>query len=157
MSNATRWLRLVSLLLTLLLAGCSNLGYYAQAVIGHLEIIYDRDPIAVLLEQPDTPNDLKYKLSRVLQIREFATHELGLPDNGSYTGYTDLNRPYVVWNVLATPELSMAPKTWCFPIAGCVSYRGYFSHDKAESFAQTLRQRGYDVAVTGVRAYSTLG
>jgi len=157
MSNATRWSRLASLLLTLPLAGCSNLGYYTHAVIGHLEIISHRDSIAVLLEQPDTPKDLKQKLSRVLQIRKFATQELGLPDNGSYTGYTDVDRPYVVWNVVATPELSMTPETWCFPIAGCVSYRGYFSHEKAESFARTLRQRGYDVAVTGVRAYSTLG
>ena len=157
MSNANSWSRLASLLLALPLAGCSNLGYYTQAVIGHLEIISHRDPIAVLLEQPETPKDLKQKLSRVLQIREFATQELGLPDNGSYTGYTDVDRPYVVWNVVATPELSMTPETWCFPIAGCVSYRGYFSHEKAESFANTLRQRGYDVAVTGVRAYSTLG
>ncbi len=83
MSNAKRWSRLASLLLTLPLAGCSNLGYYAQAVIGHLEVISHRDPITVLLEQPETPKDLKQKLSRVLQIREFATRELGLPDNGS--------------------------------------------------------------------------
>lgn len=157
MNNSNSWSRLASLLVIIPLTGCSTVGYYTQAVIGHLEIIAHRTPIAVLIEQPETPEDLKQKLSRVLEIREFATHELGLPDNGSYTGYTDLNRPYVVWNVVATPELSIAPQTWCFPIAGCVSYRGYFSHDKAESFADALRQRGYDVAVNGVRAYSTLG
>lgn len=157
MRNANRWSCLTSLLLILPLSGCSNLGYYAQAVIGHLEIISHRHPIAVLIKQPETPKDLRQKLSRVLEIRDFATRELGLPDNGSYTGYTDVDRPYVVWNVVATPELSMTPKTWCFPVAGCVSYRGYFSHEKAESLAQTLQQQGYDVAVNGVRAYSTLG
>ncbi len=157
MSNTNRWSCLASLLLTLPLIGCSNLGYYTQAVIGHFEIISQRTPIAVLLEQPETPKALKQKLSRVLQIREFATQELGLPDNGSYTSYEDIDRPYVVWNVVATPKLSMTPKTWCFPIAGCVSYRGYFSHEKAKSFSRTLQLDGYDVAVTGVRAYSTLG
>ncbi|MBQ27208.1 MAG: aminopeptidase [Nitrospiraceae bacterium] len=157
MRNATRYSCLASLLLALSITGCSTLEYYIQAVAGHLDIISHRKPIAMLIEQPETPKNLKQKLSRVLQIRKFATQELGLPDNGSYTGYTDVDRPYVVWNVVATPELSMIPKTWCFPIAGCVSYRGYFSHEKAKLFAHTLRQRGYDVAITGVRAYSTLG
>ena len=149
--------RFACLLIALPLAGCSNLGYYTQAVIGHLEILSQQDSIADLLQRPETPHDLKHTLSRVLQIRAFAVQELGLPENGSYTSYTDIERPYVVWNIVATPELSLAPKTWCFLVAGCVSYRGYFSHDKAASFAQTLRRQGYDVAVNGVRAYSTLG
>jgi len=157
MTSTTRLLHLAGLLPALLLTGCTSIEYYAQAIIGHLEIISHRTPIFSLIEHPETPKVLKQKLSQVLQIRTFATQELGLPDNGSYTGYADTKRPYVLWNVTATPELSMTPKTWCFPIAGCVNYRGYFSHEKAKLFAQTLRQRGYDVAITGVRAYSTLG
>ena len=51
----------------------------------------------------------------------------GLPDNKSYRSYADLERPYVVWNVFATDEFSVEPRRWCFPIAGCVVYRGYFS------------------------------
>jgi predicted aminopeptidase len=62
-----------------------------------------------------------------------------------------------VWNVVAAPALSVEPMTWCFPIAGCVSYRGYFSRSRAERFAEKLRGRGLDVAVEGVAAYSTLG
>ena len=157
MSRARYWTRLASLLLILPLAHCSHVEYYAQAVMGHFEIISKRHPIAALIERDEIPHSLKQTLSRVLEIREFATLELGLPDNGSYTGYADLERPYAVWNIVATPELSMMPKTWCFPVAGCVSYRGYFSREKAEAFATTLRQHGYDVAINGVQAYSTLG
>ena len=152
-----RWSYLAGLLLILPLTACSSVEYYAQAVFGQLEIISHRESITSLIAHPATPKDLKEKLSRSLRIRAFAIRELGLPDNGSYTGYTDVKRPYVVWNIVAVPELSMAPKTWCFPIAGCVSYRGYFSREKADSFARALQQRGYDVAVNSVRAYSTLG
>ncbi len=155
--QAGRWSRIASILLALPLAGCSSIGYYAQAVIGHLDIITHRESIAALIERPETGDDLRGRLSQTVQIREFAIQTLGLPDNGSYTGYTNLDRPYVVWNVVATPELSTTPLTWCFPVAGCVSYRGYFSLEKAEAFAATLRQHGHDVAVNGVRAYSTLG
>ncbi len=123
-----------------------------------------RQPIARLLEDPATPEELRRKLQAVERIREFAFSELGLPDNGSYRAYVELapeadasRRTAVVWNVVAAPELSTAPLTWCFPVAGCVAYRGYFSHRRADRFADRLRRRGYDVTVSGAAAYSTLG
>jgi predicted aminopeptidase len=93
----------------------------------------------------------------VLAAREFAVTELGLPNNGSYRSYADLERPFAVWNVFATPELSIAPREWCLLMVGCVTYRGYFARDKAQAFAAELRAQGYDVYVAGVAAYSTLG
>src|ERR1700733_12376843 len=89
--------------------------------------------------------------------REFRSQQLGLPDNKSYRSYADIGRQFVVWNVVATPEFSVTPKRWCFPIAGCVAYRGYFSERRAHEFAAQLSVQGFDVVVEGVPAYSTLG
>jgi predicted aminopeptidase len=109
------------------------------------------------LKSPQTPDGLRNQLRAVNSIRDFATRTLGLPDNGSYRTYADVGRPYVVWNVVAAPEFSVDPKEWCYPIVGCVAYRGYFDDRRASSFAAKLRARGLDVSVGGVAAYSTLG
>lgn len=142
--------------LSLMLGGCGDIGYYAQCVKGHLSVMSQARPIASILEDPETPPDLRERLGRVLDIRDFASRDLLLPENGSYRSYADLGRPYVVWNVVATPEFSLEPLTWCFPIAGCVPYRGYFKEESAQSFADKLRSQGYDVHLYGVPAYSTL-
>jgi predicted aminopeptidase len=141
----------------LLFTGCSNVGYYVQSVSGHLEVMRRAQPIAQVLLDPATPDSLRQQLERVLAVREFASRELALPDNGSYRSYAALDRPYVVWNVFATPEFSTRLKEWCFPLAGCVGYRGYYAREQAEAYAAGLKARGYDVLVRGVPAYSTLG
>lgn len=154
---------------TLLATGCANLGYYGQAVTGQLDILARTHPIADLIdENPRTDSEpraaarplapaIKARLVTVLRIRDFATQALALPDNDSYRVYADLDRSQVAWNIVATPEFSFAPKEWCFPVAGCVPYRGYFSHQRAEQFAKELRDDRLDVRVAGVAAYSTLG
>jgi predicted aminopeptidase len=139
------------------LTGCANFGFYAQSIGGQMQILERQRPIEDVLLDPRTPSGLREKLHTVLQIRDFASRELGLPDNASYRQYADLQRPYVVWNVFAAPEFSVKLKKWCFMFAGCVSYRGYFNKEKAEAYAADLRKRGYDVYVGGVSAYSTLG
>jgi predicted aminopeptidase len=148
---------LVIALLLPSLAGCANFGFYTQAVRGQFEIYSRTRPIADVIADPDTSPALKEKLRRVLEIRDYASRALALPDNNSYRVYADLKRPYALWNVFATPELSLKPIEWCFLITGCVSYRGYFSRDRAEAFAGKLRSAGDDVYVGGVRVYSTLG
>lgn len=140
-----------------LLGGCATLRYYAQAVSGQLELLRRATPIDEELARDAVPAELKAKLRAVLRIRAFASRELGLPDNGSYKSYADLGRRYAVWNVFAAPEFSIDPVTSCFPIAGCVSYRGYFAEADAAAEGAALRERGYDVFIGGVPAYSTLG
>lgn len=139
------------------LSACANLPYYAQAVDGHFNVLRRSQPISAIIAHPDTDPKLKHSLSKIVQLREFASRELKLPDNLSYTSYADLERPYVVWNVFASPELSLKLKEWCFVQVGCVNYRGFFSQAKAEHYAEVLRNEGYDVYVGGIRAYSTLG
>lgn len=150
---------LVSLLLVAaaLLTGCQSAGYYVQAVRGHLQIVHRQQPIAELLQQPRTPEPLKAGLRRVLAMREFAAQELRLPVNGHYLRYADLGRSNVVWNVTATPEFSMVPKDWRYPVVGRLAYRGYFEEREARRHAAKLAAQGFDVDVGGVRAYSTLG
>jgi len=136
---------------------CAHLGYYARTVRGGLEVLTHRRPIDAVLADPATPPHLAERLRLVQRIRRFAVGELSLPDDKSYTRYTDLDREAAVWTVVAAPELSVQPVVWCFLVVGCVSYRGYFSEAAAERFAALLDERGYDVAVDGRAAYSTLG
>lgn len=145
------------LVLAVLLAGCGNLDYYAQAIGGHFNILSSTVPISDIIRDPTSDSGLKKKLEDVQAIHEFAIRELGLPDNNSYRSYADVGRPYVVWNVFAVPEFSLTPKHWCLLVVGCVSYRGYYDKRDAESLAMELRQEGYDTFVGGVAAYSTLG
>jgi predicted aminopeptidase len=140
-----------------LLGACGTPGYYLQAAGGQLEILRLSRPLDDARIDPATPDALRDKLARAAAIRDFASRELGLPDNGSYRKYADIGRPYAVWNVFATDELSIEPREWCFPVAGCVSYRGYFAEADAEAFAAALRAQGNDVHVAGIAAYSTLG
>lgn len=148
---------LVAGLFLAVVAGFQQLAYYGQAAHGQISIIAAMRPIDAYLADPLVDGALKQKLLKVKQIRDFAISELGLPDNGSYTQYADIGREYVVWNVIATPELSMQPVQWCYPVAGCASYRGYYDRNSALSYAQRLQAAGYDVHVAGVPAYSTLG
>ncbi len=142
---------------SLLLAGCATVGYYNQAAQGHFALLAAARPIADWVQDPDTPQPLKERLLRAKEIRRFAAESLGLPDNRSYTEYADLKRPAAVWNVFATPELSLELKTWCYPVLGCAGYRGYFDRGGADTMAAELRAAGYDTNVTPVPAYSTLG
>ncbi len=139
------------------LGGCTNVAYYAQAVGGQLDILRRTVPISDIVADPNVDQKLKRALDKAVQLREFASRELGLPENQSYMRYADLERPYVVWNVFATPALSVEPKQSCFLGAGCVTYRGFFSQAEAEAHAEALRAENFDVYVGGVPAYSTLG
>ncbi|WP_339525158.1 aminopeptidase [Pseudomonas sp. EA_35y_Pfl2_R111] len=156
MFDAPFW-RSVPLAATLLLGGCSTLDYYSHLAGGHLHLLQAREPIAELLQNPATDPELKQRLALAQQARDFASAQLGLPNNSSYRLYADIQRPFVVWNVFATPEFSLAPELHCFPIAGCVAYRGFYSQGRARGAAALLKQQGLDTYVGGVEAYSTLG
>lgn len=138
-------------------SGCSTIGYYSQAAGGHLEMMRQARPVPEVVADPATPDALKQRLALSQRMRDFAVSELKLPDNNSYRRYADLKRDAVVWNVVAAPELSLTLKTWCFPIMGCVGYRGYFTQAEAAALAAELQGQGYETRVYGVPAYSTLG
>jgi predicted aminopeptidase len=144
-------------LLVGLIASSAGGCYLWDSARGQLAVMSKREPIARVQGARSTPPALRRQLEAVTSIRNFASRDLGLPDNGSYRSYADIGRPYVVWNVVAAPEFSVDATEWCFPIVGCVAYRGYFSEAKARAFAERLHGRGQDVAVDGVAAYSTLG
>lgn len=158
MRAVSRALRLTLIAVTLAaLSGCTSTMYLLQAANGEWHVIHGRKPIVQVIDDPQTPEPLIRELADVREARDFASRELDLPDNDSYRTYVKIDRPYVVWNVVAAPVLSVQPKEWCFPIAGCVAYRGYFKEKRARDFAAGLKQRGYDVVIEGVPAYSTLG
>ena len=145
--------RLLVLMLCLSTSGC----YYLQAAAGQWQVLKKREPIETVIEDTSTPTQLVERLMLVQEARTFSVDELALPDNKSYRSYADIERDYVVWNVFAAPEFSLEPRRWCFPVAGCVSYRGFFSRQAAYDESARLAKKGFDVAVGGVSAYSTLG
>jgi predicted aminopeptidase len=147
----------VALASLLMAGGCASISYYAQSIHGHFAMMHAARPINEVVADPATSEAVRQRLERAREMRAFASRELGLPDNRSYTAYADLKRPFVVWNVFATPELSLTLKQWCYPVAGCAGYRGYFDRAAAERAADDLRRQGYEVNVAGVPAYSTLG
>ena len=139
------------------LAGCSSLSYYWQSVSGHLQMLNAARPVEDWLADAQTPEQLRQRLYLSQRIRSFAVDALKLPDNASYRRYADLKRSSVVWNVVAAPALSLKLETWCFPVAGCVGYRGYFNEADARAEADHLGETGLETSVYGVPAYSTLG
>lgn len=147
---------LLYLALAVLPASCGT-GYYLQAINGQAELMRSRQPLEKVLLQADTPEELRQKLLVVDAALVFARVYLGLPRSRSYGHYADLGRPYVVWNVFAAPDLSLEPREWCYPVAGCTTYRGWFREERARAFAAALESQGDDVHVGGVPAYSTLG
>ncbi|WP_046269496.1 aminopeptidase [Pseudomonas syringae] len=148
---------LLALTAATLLAGCSSVSYYGQLAQGQWQLLQAREPVEKIVADPTRDAGLREHLARSQLARAFASEHLHLPDNKSYRLYADLGRPYVVWNVFATDEFSLDPVTHCFPIAGCVAYRGYYSPGGARGEAALQRQAGKDVYLSGVEAYSTLG
>jgi predicted aminopeptidase len=131
--------------------------YYGHIINGHAKILNSRQSIKQLIADPQTSNELKSKFKRILEIREFAENDLFLPVNNHYRTYTELNRPFVTWNVFAAPEFSLTAKTWSYPVIGRAAYRGYYTRSHALAYAEKLKKNGYDVYVGGATAYSTLG
>lgn len=145
------------MLLAFALAGCSTIGFYYQSARGQLDLMCRSKPIDELLRENEVAPAVADKLRRVQEMRGFASEKLRLPDNDSYKSYADLERKYAIWNVFAAPPLSIEPHEWCFPIVGCVVYRGYFREADAREYAETLGARDLETYVGGVPAYSTLG
>lgn len=133
------------------------MGYYWEKIQGHIEIVNQQRPVQEVIDDPKTSAIVRERLINVQAARNFASEVLGLPDNDSYRNYADIGRDYVVWTVVATPPYSIKAKEWCFVIVGCLSYRGYFSKQSADAFAEELKKQNLDVYVSGIKAYSTLG
>ena len=140
-----------------LLVSCETISYYGQAAKGQLSLLIGRKEIQTLLDDESLPQQTRHKLALILEARDFAKDNLFLEPGDSYLSFVELDRSYVVWNVFAAPEFSTNAQTWCYPIAGCVSYRGYFSEQSAREFADSLEREHLDVYSGGVDAYSTLG
>lgn len=161
------WRWAAGLLAAVGLSGCAQLGYLGQSVGGHLQLMAAARPVDAWLAEPDLSPALRQRLLLSQRLREFAVSDLHLPDNNSYRRYADLGRKAAVWNVVATPELSLTLQTWCFPVMGCVGYRGYFELAAAERYAAAYAEAAKASLTTGgqtletqvypVPAYSTLG
>jgi len=149
--------RLLAMLAALLLGGCETVRYYLQSAGGQLDLMARSRPIHELIDDPESAPSMQAQLQFVQRVRRFAVTHLDLPDNSSYRSYADVQREALVWSVVAAPALSLEPYQWCYPVIGCANYRGYFQLSDAQALANRMRQKGWDVAIEPVPAYSTLG
>ena len=145
----------LGLIMLVSLLGCSTVGYYSQSVIGHSKLMLARQPIKKAID--NSKGDTKQQLEAAVTLRRFAVERLALPDNNSYLSYVPLKREYPVWSVVAAPEFSLTPQSWCYPVVGCAAYRGYFSEAAAQKYAAGLNKKNFETEVGGATAYSTLG
>lgn len=158
MFSKSFWIKIIlSIFSAFALIGCESISYYPHMISGQIAILNKKQPIKQILTEPHVSVNLKNKLKLVLKVREFAKNELHLPVKNHYLNFVELDQPFALWNVYATPEFSFSPMTWCYPIVGCAAYRGYFSKPEANEYANKLIGQGYDVFIGGVVAYSTLG
>ncbi|MFE8070575.1 aminopeptidase [Marinobacteraceae bacterium S3BR75-40.1] len=149
--------RVACLASLLLLTACSELAYYGQAAYGQVALLSDRRPLQAVIDDPETPPAWREALAQIPGLRTFARQQLALPVGDTFDSFVDLDRPYVVWNVLATPPYQVKLRQWCYPIVGCQAYRGYFQRDDARDFARQLEEEGLETWAPGIVAYSTLG
>ena len=140
-----------------LLSGCASPAYTLQAASGHFKLMNAREPVSDLLAEPDPEDPLIERLKLAQTLLAFAEESLGLPADGCYESVVRTSDEAITWNIVATPPYDLNPQRWCFLVAGCVPYRGYFDRADAERFAERLHNQGKDVAVSGAQAYSTLG
>ena len=150
-------LALVAAVWAVTLSSCGTISYYRQSVSGHLQLLKAQQDLLTVMQSPDTDPELKQRLHMIMRIRDFASNNVKLPNNNSYRSYADIGRKFIVWNVFATPALSLEPHQSCFLIVGCLSYRGYFKKTDALAYMDKLENEGFDVYLGGVTAYSTLG
>jgi predicted aminopeptidase len=141
----------------LLLASCEQAAYLQQAAEGQLDILASQQPVDEVLANRKLKEGPRKRLELSKEVLAFAENELALSVDGRYQNFVDLKRPAVVWNVFASEELALTPKTWCYPIVGCVAYRGFFDKATAAANMHKLRKEGYDTFFGGVSAYPTLG
>lgn len=145
------------LLLVTMLNGCTTIGYYSQAISGQLSLMTSGRPVSSAIADESTPKQLRDSLVVSRQARKFAARRLALPVGEAFREYVDLDRPWVVVNLVATPEFSLQPHRWCYLVLGCQAYRGYFSLEDARREQALFRARGFDTFIGGGTAYSTLG
>lgn len=119
-------------------------------------MMWRRQSIDSVLADPATPSDVRAMLARVGDARTFAA-DLGLEIGGQYTSYVDWPGDRVVTTLVRTKEGSLEAVPWRYPVLGALPYRGFFDRARAEREAERLRGEGYQVCVSGVSAYSTLG
>lgn len=151
-----RMIQVICLMLILLVSGCQSAGFYSQAILGGSRLLLTRQDTDTLLASPETDPALRERILMVNELLDFSG-ELGLESHGAYRSYVETGQPYVIWNVFAAEPFNLTLKESCFPIAGCVTYRGYFKQAQAHVQAALLEEQGYEVYVGGVTAYSTLG
>lgn len=146
-----------AVILVVLASGCTDVRYYMQSVRGQWDVVSRQQDIVEMLEDESLPQTMRDRLNLVLAVRTFAIESMQLPESGSYQTYADLERDYAVQNLFAAPEFSTRLRSWCYPVVGCATYRGYFNADMLNETANKLRQQGYDTYTGRVAAYSTLG
>ena len=136
--------------LSLLFSSC-----YSIAIASQYLCLINKGQNIYRIKDPSSEEQLLFK--RVSEIKNFAENHLGLRATKNYSRYVRLDRDYLTAVVSAAPELGFEDYLWRYPFVGKLPYRGYFYVHQAKKEAERLKQKGYDIFVRPVSAFSTLG
>jgi len=136
---------------------CNSGCYYSHLASGQIKLLWLRQPIQEATEDPAHPEQTRELLRLVESVRHFAL-DLGLQVDGQYTSYVDWPGDRIVTTLVRTQPGSLEAVPPWFPLFGELPYKGDFEQDGAEAEAERRRvEEGFDVCVSAVTAYSTLG
>lgn len=146
--------RPAALLVALLLPACKA-GYVVKSAWFQLELMAKREPIERVLAQDTLGEEQAHKLSLVPEIKAFGEGQ-GLSASRNYETIS-ARWDRSLYNLSACEPLSLEPVSWWFPVVGRVPYLGFFREQDVRRYERRHRERGHDVWVRDVAAYSTLG
>lgn len=148
-------LLVITIVVGLLLPGCS-VGYVTRQSFSHMRVLAAREPVGKAVAEGRVPEAWRPALDTIEAAKTFGAAQVGLPTDDLYETIS-LVKPDPTWVVTAAARDALEPVTWWFPIVGRVAYRGYYDKADAEKFAAKLRADGFDVLLSPVDAFSTLG
>jgi len=135
---------------------CSPI-YVLKAGLAQARIMAARQPMTEVIVDPETPPEVRDKLTLALEAREFARDVLALDVGESYTSFAQLESDTLAMVLSAAYRDRLEPRTWWFPVVGRVPYRGFFDLDEALDEQSSLEDEGFDTLLRPTSAFSTLG
>lgn len=124
---------------------------------GQINLLWQTQSIAEILEDKNTPDSLRQKFLLVQEIKKFAEDSLGIKKTKNYTTFYDQKGKPILWVVSACKPFALEPYEWSFGFLGKFSYKGHFNYQRAIQDSLELAKKGYDADIGEVSAWSTLG
>lgn len=137
----------------LLLSSC----YYISEGYNLLTTYSKAQDIDKIMNKENIQEDEKEFFLIIKKIKEYASKNLGLKENNNYSKYIRIDKDYLVDVVTACEVDSFNQYNWDYLFMGKMPYKGFFKYEDAVKEAKKFNKDKYDVYLSEVDAFSTLG